>query len=188
MSPYRRGVSGEPHLEKVNGSAGEVCGDFGAVLERMWRADHVHMLGRIPTNCATVKNRLTTWKPSQRAARNGSGICGSVRSASSLVTSLLVAQWWSAAGSRKALHSVPAQLDATQLYRDNPNSPPPATVDALNEKMVGRSVVAVAKFPSSKRYSGCVYTMTTNRADVRSWICPECGLAVGSVTWMRRRI
>lgn len=30
-------------------------------------------------------------------------------------------------------------------------------------------------FPSSKRYSGCVYTMTKMALNVRSWICPECG-------------
>ncbi|CAB5611240.1 MULTISPECIES: RNA-guided endonuclease InsQ/TnpB family protein [Enterobacteriaceae] len=40
----------------------------------------------------------------------------------------------------------------------------------------GRSVVAIDQFfPSSKRCSGCGYTMPKMALNVRSWICPECG-------------
>ena len=40
----------------------------------------------------------------------------------------------------------------------------------------GRSLVAIDQiFPSSKRCSGCGYTMTKMALNVRSWICPECG-------------
>lgn len=30
-------------------------------------------------------------------------------------------------------------------------------------------------FPSSKRCSGCGYTMSKMALNVRSWVCPECG-------------
>ncbi|EJX4187822.1 RNA-guided endonuclease InsQ/TnpB family protein [Salmonella enterica] len=40
----------------------------------------------------------------------------------------------------------------------------------------GRSVVAIDQFfPSSKRCSGCGYTMPKMALNVRSWLCPECG-------------
>lgn len=40
----------------------------------------------------------------------------------------------------------------------------------------GRAVVAIDPFfPSSKRCSGCGYTMPKMALNVRSWICPECG-------------
>ncbi|EBS1326639.1 transposase [Salmonella enterica subsp. enterica serovar Muenchen] len=40
----------------------------------------------------------------------------------------------------------------------------------------GRSVVAIDPFfPSSKRCSGCGYTMQKMPLDVRKWHCPECG-------------
>ncbi|EQA1699013.1 transposase [Enterobacter bugandensis] len=40
----------------------------------------------------------------------------------------------------------------------------------------GRSVVAIDQFfPSSKRCSGCGYTMPKMALKVRSWLCPECG-------------
>ncbi|EGN2541066.1 IS200/IS605 family element transposase accessory protein TnpB [Salmonella enterica] len=40
----------------------------------------------------------------------------------------------------------------------------------------GRSVVAIDQFfPSSKRCSGCGYTMPKMALNVRSWVCPECG-------------
>ena len=40
----------------------------------------------------------------------------------------------------------------------------------------GRSVVAIDQFfSSSKRCSGCGYTMPKMALNVRSWICPECG-------------
>ena len=41
----------------------------------------------------------------------------------------------------------------------------------------GRSVVAIDQFfPSSKRCSGCGYTMPKMALNVRSWICPNCGV------------
>lgn len=40
----------------------------------------------------------------------------------------------------------------------------------------GRTVVAIDQFfPSSKRCSGCGYTMPKMALNVRSWVCPECG-------------
>jgi len=49
VTKYRRKVFGELHLEKVNQYAGEVCGDFGAVLKECdGEADHVHMLVEYP--------------------------------------------------------------------------------------------------------------------------------------------
>ena len=40
----------------------------------------------------------------------------------------------------------------------------------------GRTVVAIDQFfPSSKRCSGCGYTMQKMSLNVRSWVCPECG-------------
>lgn len=40
----------------------------------------------------------------------------------------------------------------------------------------GRTVVAIDQFfPSSKRCSGCGYTMSKMALNVRSWVCPECG-------------
>lgn len=40
----------------------------------------------------------------------------------------------------------------------------------------GRSVVAIDQFfPSSKRCSGCGFTMQKMSLDVRKWHCPECG-------------
>lgn len=40
----------------------------------------------------------------------------------------------------------------------------------------GRSVVAIDQFfPSSKRCSGCGFTMKKMPLDVRKWTCPECG-------------
>ena len=49
VTKYRRIVFGELHLEKVNQYAGEVCGDFGAVLKECdGEADHVHMLVEYP--------------------------------------------------------------------------------------------------------------------------------------------
>ena len=40
----------------------------------------------------------------------------------------------------------------------------------------GRSVVAIDQFfPSSKRCSGCGYTISKMALNVRSWVCPGCG-------------
>ncbi|WP_300006101.1 RNA-guided endonuclease TnpB family protein, partial [uncultured Cedecea sp.] len=40
----------------------------------------------------------------------------------------------------------------------------------------GRTVVAINQFfPSSKRCSGCGYTLSKLALHTRSWVCPECG-------------
>ena len=47
---------------------------------------------------------------------------------------------------------------------------------AYKAEWAGRSLVAIDQFfPSSKRCSGCGYTMSKMALNVRSWVCPECG-------------
>ena len=47
---------------------------------------------------------------------------------------------------------------------------------AYKAEWAGRSLVAIDQFfPSSKRCSGCGYTLSSLPLAVRSWECPECG-------------
>ena len=47
---------------------------------------------------------------------------------------------------------------------------------AYKAEWAGRSLVAIDQFfPSSKRCSGCGYTLSSLPLSVRSWECPECG-------------
>jgi putative transposase len=47
---------------------------------------------------------------------------------------------------------------------------------AYKAEWAGRSLVAIDQFfPSSKRCSGCGFTLQKMPLDVRQWVCPECG-------------
>ncbi|WP_019936087.1 RNA-guided endonuclease InsQ/TnpB family protein [Oceanimonas smirnovii] len=49
---------------------------------------------------------------------------------------------------------------------------------AYKAEWAGRSLVAIDQwFPSSKRCSGCGYTLSSLPLSVRKWSCPECGAA-----------
>ena len=79
---------------------------------------------------------------------------------------------------RSKRHKQAATLtDAAFKYRDGKlfMAKSKAPLD-MRWEWSGRSVVAIDPFfPSSKRCSGCGYTLPKMSLNVRSWICPECG-------------